>query len=276
VRGIEAAAHRAAASPWARAAARLGFASKALLYGVVAILALLVAANAGGRTTDARGAIGTLARMPWGAALVALLAAGLVGHASWFALEAVANPNRDARGAWGVVKRVAKAFGALAYLGLAWSAIQLATGDGSGGSGTAAARSWTARALDLPGGSALVFLGGAVAVGVGVRQVAAGWGKLRKPELRLGAMGPRLRRWAPRIGLAGLASQGLVFAISGGFFVQAALRHSAREVRGFDGALAWLARQPYGMALLAAAALGLLAYGAWAAIEARYKPLPGG
>jgi hypothetical protein len=49
------------------------------------------------------------------------------------------------------------------------------------------------------------------------------------------------------------------------------VRGDAREATGFDGALAAVARQPSGMALLGALAIGLLAYAAFSVVEARHQ-----
>jgi hypothetical protein len=274
-RDVEDAAARAAASPWARVVARFGLASKAVVYAVVAALALAVAAHAGGKTTDARGALATLAAAPWGRALVAILAAGLACHGVWFVLAGLADPGRQRRDAKGLAMRAGRVVAGIAHVLLAASAVQLALGATRVRSGDAAARSWTARALELPAGTLLVLAGAAIALGVGAHQIRNGWRCRKDPKLRTGDMGPRLRRWAPRIGFAGFVAQGAVVVLVGVFLVQAALARDAREATGFDGALAWIAgQQPHGTLLLAAAAVGLLAYAAWAAVEARYKRLP--
>jgi hypothetical protein len=75
--------------------------------------------------------------------------------------------------------------------------------------------------------------------------------------------------------MAGFATQGLVFALVGLFFAQAALERDPGEATGFDGALQVIARQPLGMALLAATAVGLLAYAAYAFIEGAHRRMGG-
>jgi hypothetical protein len=280
VRDVQATAERASASPVARGLARFGYGAKALVHLVVALLALAVATGGRvgliGRTTDAHGAIAQLAQAPWGRALVSVLALGLAVHALWFLLEGVADPGRHRRDAKGLADRAGKVFLTLVYGSLALFAARLAMGGGARGGGDAEARSWTARALELPLGVVLVIAGGAIAIGVGVHQFRKAL-RCRRGDLELHTerMGPAARRWAPRLGFAGLAAKGTLLALVGAFFVQAAIEHDPREATGFDGALAWLARQPYGTVLLALAALGLLAYAAWTALEARYRPLPG-
>jgi hypothetical protein len=84
-------------------------------------------------------------------------------------------------------------------------------------------------------------------------------------------MSERARLLAKRAGQVGLVARGVVFGIIGIFLVQAALRHRAEEARGLSGALRALEQQPYGPYVLGAVALGLVAYGLYMFVEARYR-----
>jgi hypothetical protein len=269
---VERAGAHAAAHPLVRRLARFGFLCKAAVYTVLSALALLAAAGLGGRATDSRGAITTIAREPYGRALVAVLAIGMIALGCWFVIDALAD--RGPRRKWThLVMRVAKSIGGLMYVGMGVWAAGLAFGGGPGPTSDTIARSLTGRALALPGGGLLVALGGVVALVIALNQARNGWKAHRRPELALERMGPRLRASAGWLSLVGYGAQGLVFALMGIFLLQAAVEGDPKEATGFDGALATLARQPPGMALLAVVALGLLAYAATAAIEGRYKRL---
>jgi Domain of Unknown Function (DUF1206) len=61
-------------APWIERLARVGYVAKALLYGTIGALAALAAFSSGGRTTDTRGAMGTLLGAPMGRALLAAIA----------------------------------------------------------------------------------------------------------------------------------------------------------------------------------------------------------
>jgi hypothetical protein len=82
------------------------------------------------------------------------------------------------------------------------------------------------------------------------------------------------RKWTKRSGQAGLAARGVVFCIIGVFLIQAALSANPEEARGLGGALDTLAAQPYGPYLLGAVALGLVGYGVYCAVNARYRRIP--
>jgi hypothetical protein len=273
---VEQAGDRSARRPWVRTLARAGYVAKSAVYAVIGVLALRLAIGAGGRTTDSTGAIATIAQAPLGVALVAALAVGLFGMALWFEVQAVADPDGERRrGAWAILSRLGQGIAGLGYASLALAAVRLASGGGARPGGDATARTWTARALELPAGRALVFAGGAVVIFVGARQIWSGVGRRFLKHVELARAGPLLRRWAVRLGVVGFTVQGTVFLLVGLFFAQAAFERDPREATGLDGALETLARQPFGAAFLGAAALGLLAYAAFALVEGRYRRIGG-
>jgi hypothetical protein len=57
----------------------------------------------------------------------------------------------------------------------------------------------------------------------------------------------------------------------GTFLVVAAIYADPQQARGLDGALDTLARQPWGWVVLGSVALGLIAYGIYMFVEARYR-----
>ncbi len=71
----------------------------------------------------------------------------------------------------------------------------------------------------------------------------------------------------------GLFARGLVFLIIAFFLAQAGWLADAGEVRGFGGALKSLAQQPYGPWLLGITAIGVICYGIYCGVVARYGSL---
>jgi hypothetical protein len=110
-------------------------------------------------------------------------------------------------------------------------------------------------------GAAALFLG------LGARQIVRGLRRDFLKRLELQRMGARVRRWVDPAGRVGLSAQGLVLALVGVYLLVAAVKRSPGEATGFDGALASVARQPFGTALLGAVAIGLLGYAIFSAIE---------
>ena len=71
----------------------------------------------------------------------------------------------------------------------------------------------------------------------------------------------------------GLAARGIAFLVSGWFLIKSGLQYDPNEARGLGGALEALASQPYGPWLLGLVALGLIAYGAYSFLQARYRKI---
>src|SRR5438270_8497729 len=86
------AANRAVRNPWVERMARLGYAVRGVLYAIIGLLALAVAAGAGGTTTDKVGAIATIGSRPFGKVMLVLIAAGLVGYSLWGFIRALFDP----------------------------------------------------------------------------------------------------------------------------------------------------------------------------------------
>ncbi len=68
---------------WLEPLARAGYAAKGVLYLLIGGLAAEVALEAGGATTNSRGAFRVVRDQPFGSALLGILAVGLGGYAIW-------------------------------------------------------------------------------------------------------------------------------------------------------------------------------------------------
>ncbi len=266
-------ARRAAreASPWIERLGRLGYAAKGIVYALVGVLALQAALGTGGATTDTQGALERIVRAPFGRVLLAIVALGLAGYALWRFVQAGLDTDNKGADAKGVVTRGAYAVIGAVYVGLALSAARLVLGGAGGGGGDAAAQGWTGRLLARPFGQWLVGLAGVVVIGIGVYQLSRGYRAAFREELKLGEMSAAEEEWATRAGRIGHAALGVVSGIIGAFLIVAARQARPEEARGLAGALAALAARPYGPWLLGVVAIGLIAYGGFMLVEARYR-----
>lgn len=275
----QARARRAADDPWVERLFRAGLVAKAVLYAVVGLLALGVAFDAGGRTTDTSGALRTLAGQPFGRVLMVLLAVGLLGYAAWRIAQAVLDTDDEGDDASGALARLGAAGSAVIHLGLMVVAIRLAAdggsgsaasgGSGSGGSGgSAQEQQTTAGVLDWPAGRWIVLAAAVVVIGVGVYNVYEGISKGFMEKMRVS--GSR-RRVVERLGVVGHVARGVVFGLAGVFLAKAAIEYDPDEAVGLDGALAELAGRPYGQLLLGLVAAGLVAYALTCLAWARYR-----
>jgi hypothetical protein len=203
--------------------------------------------------------------------LLAILAAGLLAYALWRFVQAAVDPEHKGKDAKGLAQRGGYVASGLTYGALGLLAARMAVGQASGGAGGQSQQDWTAQLLAQPFGVWLVALVGLIIIGVGLYQFYYGFsGKFRK-ELKLREMTQAEQTWATRSGQLGYAARGVVYAMTGGFFILAALRTNPEAAGGFGKALAELSRQPYGPWLLGIVALGVFCYGLYSFVQARYR-----
>jgi Domain of Unknown Function (DUF1206) len=197
------------------------------------------------------------------------LALGLVGFALWRFVQAILDPDRNGTSWRAVATRVGYVIGAVIYLVLAATALSLAFGWGLGpGSGERQAHDWTAWLLGQAFGR---WLTGGIAVGIigaGVAFAAESWVGNVAAHLRADERG---KAWVRLLGRVGYAASAIVFILVGIFLLLAAIYQDPTEARGLGGALATLQAQPYGSALLAVVAAGLLAFGLFGLVQGFYR-----
>jgi hypothetical protein len=268
------AAEQVARSPWVERLARFGYAAKGAVYIVAGALAVMTAAGVGGELTDARGALRSIARQPFGRTMLAVVAVGLAGYVLWRWVQSVTDADQKGRSFKGLAVRAAYFASGTVYAGLALAAARLVFGADEP-PGESATRSWTARLMAMPFGDLLVTLAGLSVIGFGLYQIYKGYRakfakRLKLPEIEDGA-----RDWAVLTGRVGYAARGVVFLVVGAFLIQAARRHDPGEAQGLDGALRALAQQSFGPYILGVVAAGLVAYGLFALVEARYRRIAG-
>ena len=265
------------ASPFVEVYARVGYAAKGVMYVLISILAGLAAIGAR-QAAGTKGAMAELLHKPFGRIMVAIVAVGIFGYCFWQFIRAIEDPEGAGSDAKGLGKRFAYFWSGLVHFGLVLAAADLVfgttlgIGDGATDStGNRNARDWTAWLMSFPFGKTMVA---GVGIGFGVYGLARlyrAWKVKLDRHLSLGEMSPTWRKWVVRISRFGIAARGVVFLLLSGFLVAAALQADPGQARGVGGALAALEQQPYGPFLLGGTALGLLSYGIYEFVRARYR-----
>lgn len=259
-------------SEWVEPLARFGYAAKGVVYGIVGLLAAQAAVSAGGRTTDTQGALSAIVTQPFGKVLLSLVAIGLLGYVLWRFVQAIKDPENKGTDAKGLVQRLGYAGNGLIYASLALSAVKLVLGSGSG-SNSNSTEDATARLLSQPFGQWLVGTVGALIIGLGFYQFYKAFTAKFRKEMNLNQLSDSEKKWVTFIGRFGLAARGVVFCVIGFFLIQAARQSDASEARGLGEVLQGLEQQPYGPWILGIVAVGLVAYGIYMIIQARYRHL---
>jgi len=254
-------------------AGRVGLSARGVVYCVAAVLAVQIAVGAGGRA-DRQGALKSVADEPFGHALVVILTAGFAAYALWRFAKAAAGAGEGKgheNGAKGVAKRLADVGRGAIYVAFLYTAIRLLTTGNAGGGSDQEAKTWSARLMAHHGGQWAVLIAGAVVVVIGVVLIVRAFAQKFEDHLDVKQMNRWEQVWLPRLGIVGYGARGVVAALIGVFVIQAAVTFDPQKAVGVDGAVKRLAGEPYGPFLLALVALGLLGFGLFSFVEARWR-----
>jgi ribosomal protein S5 len=261
--------------PWVERMARFGYATKGAVYIVVGALATKAAFGMGGEATDTRGAIQAIENQPFGKVALATVAFGLIGYVIWRWLQAIADPDEKGNKLKGILIRIGYAGSGLVYAGMALTAAKVLIDVGDTDSSTEVQQDWVARLLTISYGRWLVGLAGACVVGFGLYQIYKGLSAKFRKRLKLGEMSKSKKFWATLSGRIGYAARGVVFCIIGSFLIQSARQYDPSQAKGLDAVLQSLSQWPFGPWAMGTVAAGLIAYGFYMLVEARYRRIAG-
>ena len=264
----EDAAGKAADSPVSEGLARAGLVARGFLYVVVGILAVQLATHRTGRRSDARGALQSLSEQPLGKLMLVAVSVGLAGYALWRFLQAVTDSEGKGTDLKGVAVRAGYFCLGVVYVGLLFSAVRLIAG--SGQSQQSEQQAMTAGVMKLPLGRWLVAAVGVAVIGAGVYNGYRSVTRKFRRHLKDYKMNEAAEKGVTTAGVIGFMARGVVFALVGVFLVRAAVQFKPDEGVGLDGALKKLAEQGYGPPALLAVAAGLMVFGAFSILAARY------
>jgi hypothetical protein len=270
------AAHEVA--PWIEKLARVGFVAKAILYMTIGALATSAALGLGGTvgtagnarngTVDSRGAMSKLLEAPFGRTLLYVIAAGLFGYALWRVIEAIANPEGK-HGAKGVALRLRSAGVAIIHFGLGYSAVRIAMGSQQAGDQGKQTQHWAGRALTSETGTMALYAIALGLAGYGAYQLYKAWRAKLNKHLALGSLSHTARMWVVGVSRFGIAARGVVFITTGGLLAKAVRDHNPSQVGSPTESLKKLV--DFGTIPFVIIAVGLIAYGVYQLINAKYR-----
>ncbi len=246
---------------------RAGFVARGLIYAIIGILALKLAFGHGGKLTDQKGALHTVANQPFGKVLLTLVAIGLGGYSLWRFVRAAIGHGPE--GSDTGFDRVSAFASGIAYGVMCAFAIEILLGAGGGTGGNV--KKSTAGVLGWPAGTWIVGIAGVVLIGVALYQGYRGITKKFLDESKVEEMGPQVKKWISRLGTFGHLARMVVFGLVGVFVLKAAIDYTPSKAVGLDGALAKIVHHSYGPVLLGIVATGLIAFAVYSLSDARYR-----
>ena len=244
---------------------RLGYFSRAILYTVLGLVALT---SAGKIAEGTNGVFQAIQDYPAGTVILWIMVVGLVAYALFrfcSPLFDIENNGSDTKG-WG--KRIGHAGSGIAHLALAYSAYKFATSDtGSGGGSGGGAQEAASGVLSFE-------LGGIVLGLLGIALFIAAFHQAKKGITgsfmhRISPRAPDFTRW---LGGAGFLARGVVYVVIGWSLFQAGfMSGGSGQVKTLGDAVASLAG---GGIIFTLTAIGLLLFGIFSLILARYRIIP--
>jgi hypothetical protein len=215
---------------------------------------------------DQKSALSDLLSLPLGIVVVSLCAFGFLGYAVWRFSEALGGAVVDGDSPTARAKSFARG---VIYLLLASTALSVVLGSRT--SQGSEQRGMVAWAMDLPAGQVLVGIAGLVVVGIGVGLAVEGARGKFLDYLDDSDMQPRTRRLVRILGTVGSFLRGCVVALIGVVLIMTAVANDSTLATGMDGAFQALARLPGEWPQLVVLSAGLVVFGIYGLMEARYR-----
>lgn len=240
---------------------RVGFFSRAILYSVLGLIALT---SAGKIAEGTNGIFQAIQDFPLGTLILWMMVVGLLAYALFrFAslFLDIENQGSDGKG-W--AHRIGHGGSAVGHLALAWSSYKFATSGGSDGGG----------AQEAASGVLSMTLGGAILGILGIAFFVAAMFQAKKGYTgsfmnRISAAAPSFTRM---LGGAGYIARSVVFAIIGVSLLSAGFGSGgSSQVKTLGDAVASLSDDGIWFTLVS---IGLLAFGLFSLILARYRIIP--
>lgn len=249
---------------WVQALMFVGYAARGFIYVIMGVLALQLAIGRRRGETDRAGALAEIGAKPFGKALLIAMAAGFAAYALWHLLCASLDLERE-----NTAHRVFRTARFVIYSIFAWSTLQYAL-KAKQEDGDKQSRDVTARVMEWPAGRWLVGAVGLVFIGMAIYSARQAAGDRYKQDLKTWEI-PGNGTALEAIARTGMYARMFVFGLLGVFFLRAAWTHDSAEAKGLDDTLRSVANASYGKYALAALAVGLIAFGIYSFVEARYR-----
>lgn len=258
--------------PWVRRLSKLGFYTKGILFVVIGISAVFLAAGLrGGRITDPAGAMSAIAQFSFGRTLLLMIATGAVAHGFWNILRGVADVDDLGNGVMGIIVRCLSVGIGIFYFTLAYTALNIVLSSSDRVTNGQGEQLVTWIFLSLPLGALAVLI---IAIGFLVAAGTECYNGLSGRFLnnfRSWQLSPATEKLVFVLGIVSFTTRAVLYVLMGYFFFLAANLNDPYQAEGIDGALLALAKSRFGSILLFASGFGLVCHGILAFFEAKYR-----
>lgn len=241
---------------------RVGMIAKGVVYSLIGILTAISAFGQGGQEKGSRGALAYLANQSYGQIMLTVLGLGLAAYVFYRMYQSFGDHDHFGGGTKEYAKRAAYFISGLIYAALAYYALTLAFPSGS-----------TDKAPGGGGGypDALIIL---IGVGIAIKAVYdlyRAYSKKFREDIKEMEMSPSEQEVLLKAGRFGHTSRGIVLALMAFITFSSGLSSGAKIGRQTD-AFQFI-KNEFGSPVLGLIALGLVGYGVYMFIKAKYPAM---
>lgn len=259
---------------WIEIAARAGLTAKGFVYSLIGVLTFMAAFEIG--SGDDKGgksqAMQWIEEQPFGQVLLGLTALGLLCYSIWRFVEAFLDTEDKGSDLKGLAVRGRYVFSGLMYGASTFYAAKLLFGSGSDEGGGDTRETVAQKLLEQPFGQWLVGIVAAGVMAVGVYQIYYSLSDKHRKKIQKTKLDSKVQETLLASGKVGYIARGIVWLLIGYLFLRAALQADPSEAGGSNSAFSFL-EQAWGSWVLGVVALGLLCYGIFTFLRARYQPV---
>jgi hypothetical protein len=255
-------------SPIIKRVAQTGLTAKGIVYVLLGLLAFMAAFELGGKGNDdatRTGALQFVKELPAGNVLLLSVAAGLFCYVIWRIMEAFYSGGDQKK--W--TSRLRYLFSGLTYLAFAITAFRMGSGEKAGNSDRN--QSVAMELMNKPFGQVLVGLCGLALLAVGTWQIYYGLSEKYRKHVQNLSLQATHASLLLRAGKVGYISRGVVWLVIAFLFFRAAVHAAGSEAGDTAKAFRFVEASPLGSPLLGLLGLGLIAYGVFSFLRARYE-----
>lgn len=253
-----------------RAIARLGLTAKGIVYCLLGMLAFMAAFHINGTTSgsvDKKGVFSFVEHQYGGKILLGVLALGLLCYSIWRLISAFSQKNAEPdRKKW--TKGVRYFFSGLVYLSLAVFAGKMTFEIGDSGSGK---EDLLYGLFDQPFGHLITVLAALALAATGIYQGWYGLSEKYKKHVKKMDVPEKTGSMLLVSGKIGYVARGIVWLTLSWMLAKAALYENASQAGDTSKAFGFLQSGGYGPYLISALGLGLVCYGIFNFIRARFE-----
>jgi hypothetical protein len=250
---------------WMERFFRFGLIIKGVVYCLVGVIALLAAADLTREKASKTQAFRFIYEQPYGQILLAVVSVGIFGYVLFRFFQSIKDIDHKGQDTGGLFSRIGYGISGIIYLGLGIYAARLLIG---GRAYNERSHHFVLKIFSYSWGPWVIGIAGLMIIGNGVYQIyRAISGQFMK---RIRVIGSDVENVVKKAGVVGYFSRGIVLIIIGYLVVHSALTSNPTEAQGSERAFTFI-ENTFGGLLMALIALGLIGYGLFNFVKARFQ-----